>query len=276
MKKIITLVIALAGGAYAQAPVVVRNTDGVFLSAAPTGDCRQSYYNLVIDNSQNVWACNESVTGTGAWTAAGVGSVTGLSIASGKTLTVSNSMTLAAGADGQTWTFPSTSDTVMTLASAQTVTGVKTLELPVVADATDATKTAQFSLSGATTGTKSTLTFAQTVNRVITFPDAAITVPGTVTNNCATANACSATNVSATAKIVVGITAALNGASPAIATVTGMPAFTSSSSYVCTANVNSASASTHVLAVNYVSSSSVTFTGANGATDTVSYSCIGS
>lgn len=269
MKKLLfflTLALSL------NAQTVIRNGFTVFLSASPssTQDCRTQFFNEAIDSNSTIWVCNES---TGTWTA---NNSAGVSVAAGKLLTVSNSMTLAAGADGQTWTFPSTSDTVMTLASAQTVTGVKTLELPVVADATDATKTAQFSLSGATTGTKSTLTFAQTVNRVITFPDAAITVPGTVTNNCATANACSATNVSATAKIVVGITAALNGASPAIATVTGMPAFTSSSSYVCTANVNSASASTHVLAINYVSSSSVTFTGANGATDTVSYSCIGS
>ena len=150
-----------------------------------------------------------------------------------------------------------------------------TLELPLVADTTDPTKTVQFSLSGATTGTKTTVTAAQTANRVVTLPDASITIPGTVVNNCGTANACSATNVSATSKVVVGVSAALNGASPSIATITGMPAFTSSSTYVCTANVNSASASTHVLAINYVSSSSVTFTGANGATDTVSYLCIG-
>ncbi len=120
------------------------------------------------------------------------------------------------------------------------------------------------------------LTFAGTDGTTETFPSTSITVPGTVINNCGTANACSATNISPTSKIVVGVTAVLNGASPAIATVTGMPAFTSSSSYVCTANVNSASASTHVLAINYVSSSSVTFTAANGATDTVSYACIGS
>ncbi len=82
--------------------------------------------------------------------------------------------------------------------------------------------------------------------------------------NCGAASAC-----------VFGITGVLNGASPAVATVTAMPAFTSVSSYVCTANVNSASASTHVLAINYVSATSVTFTAANGSTDTVSYSCIG-
>lgn len=43
-----------------------------------------------------------------------------LTIADGKTLTASNTMTLAAGADSQTWTFPSTSDTVACLATAQT------------------------------------------------------------------------------------------------------------------------------------------------------------
>jgi hypothetical protein len=103
-----------------------------------------------------------------------------------------------------------------------------------------------------------------------------VAIPATVVNNCGTANACSATNISLPSKIVVGITAALNGASPAVAAVTAMPAFTSSTSYVCTANVNSASASTHVLAVNYVSATAVTFTGANGSTDTVSFICIGS
>lgn len=49
-----------------------------------------------------------------------------LAVADGKTFTVNNTMTLAAGADGQTWTFPSTSDTVAVLGTAQTFTAVKT------------------------------------------------------------------------------------------------------------------------------------------------------
>ncbi|MDE1868075.1 MAG: hypothetical protein KGI08_10265, partial [Thaumarchaeota archaeon] len=54
-----------------------------------------------------------------------------LTIADGKTLTASNTMTFAAGADGQTWTFPSSSDTVVTLGAAQTLTS-KTLTTPVI------------------------------------------------------------------------------------------------------------------------------------------------
>jgi len=54
-----------------------------------------------------------------------------LTIAEGKTLTVSNTMTFAAGADSQTWTFPSSSDTVVTLGATQTLTA-KTLTTPVI------------------------------------------------------------------------------------------------------------------------------------------------
>jgi hypothetical protein len=52
------------------------------------------------------------------WT---VGSGT-LTIAAAKTFTASNTMTLAAGADSQTFTFPSTTGTVATLAATQTLT----------------------------------------------------------------------------------------------------------------------------------------------------------
>jgi len=53
-----------------------------------------------------------------------------LTIADGKTLTVSNSLTLA-GTDGNTMTFPSGSDTVVTLGATQTLTS-KTLTSPVI------------------------------------------------------------------------------------------------------------------------------------------------
>lgn len=98
--------------------------------------------------------------------------------------------------------------------------------------------------------------------------------------NCGTANACSATTVlSPNAKVVIGKSAALDGASPAIATITGIsPAFTSSSSYICTATLNgtSAAGATGSLEINYVSSSSFTITAGNGVTATASYVCIGS
>ncbi len=93
--------------------------------------------------------------------------------------------------------------------------------------------------------------------------------------NCGTASACVPTNPVKQVKIVFGVTGVLDGMSPAVATVTAMPAFTSSTSYVCTANVNSASASTHVLAISYASATSVVFTAANGSTDTISWICVG-
>ncbi len=49
----------------------------------------------------------------------------GATVASGKLLTVSNTITFVA-TDGQTFTFPNGTSTVMTLASADTITGVKT------------------------------------------------------------------------------------------------------------------------------------------------------
>jgi hypothetical protein len=52
-------------------------------------------------------------------------SVSGLSVASGKTLTVNNSLTLA-GTDGTTMTFPATSQTIPGLAQNQTWTGQQT------------------------------------------------------------------------------------------------------------------------------------------------------
>ena len=104
---------------------VTKPFTGVFLTAAPTGDCRLQYYDAVIDNStQNAWVCNPS---TGVWTAEASASVV---VASGKILTISNTLTLA-GTDSTTMTFPGTSDTVVTLGATQVLTG-KTLTAPTV------------------------------------------------------------------------------------------------------------------------------------------------
>ena len=53
-----------------------------------------------------------------------------LTIANGKTLTISNTLTFA-GTDGQTFTFPNGSDTVVTLAATQTLSA-KTLTAPII------------------------------------------------------------------------------------------------------------------------------------------------
>ena len=59
----------------------------------------------------------------GFTTAAGTGTIT---VATGKTATVSNTLTLAAGADSQTFTFPSTSATIARTDAANTFTGTQT------------------------------------------------------------------------------------------------------------------------------------------------------
>lgn len=52
-------------------------------------------------------------------------------LTNGKTLAAQNTMTLAAGADGQTFTFPSSTDTIVGLAASQTLTN-KTLTSPTI------------------------------------------------------------------------------------------------------------------------------------------------
>lgn len=73
------------------------------------------------DTIVGVQAGTTDVQYTWANAATEVASLLGLSIDSGKTFTVSNTITLA-GTDGTTFTFPGTSDTVVTLAATQTLT----------------------------------------------------------------------------------------------------------------------------------------------------------
>jgi hypothetical protein len=136
------------------------------------------------------------------------------------------------------------------------------------ADATDGTKRVNFDVSGITTAT----------TRTVTLPDANITLNGVAVTNCLTGGAtCSGSTVSSTAKIVYGLSGALNGASPSVAAVTLGVTFTSSATYSCTAQLlgNSAAVAAGGLAIAYTSSSVITFTGANGASGTISYICIG-
>lgn len=88
--------------------------------------------------------------------------VNGLVIASGKTLTVNNTMTLAAGADGQTFTFPSTSATIARTDAAQTFSGANTFDTILTVSAAGAASTASELFSGALfTGGTATTTFPQ-------------------------------------------------------------------------------------------------------------------
>lgn len=76
-------------------------------------------------------------------------------------------------------------------------------------------------------------------------------------------------------KIVAGISSALNGASPAVTTVTGLGPYTSTSTFSCTANEEGTGASTAVLVTHNASTTSFTITGPNGATATVHWICAG-
>ncbi len=112
--------------------------------------------------------------------------------------------------------------------------------------------------------------------RTITFPDASITVSGAVAQSCATTTSCSHTNESTALKVVFG-SVALTSGSPSTAAVTGIsPAFTSSSTFHCTASdATTIANNVGVLTAGYVSGSAVTFTGPNTVTDSVRYVCVG-
>lgn len=104
-----------------------------------------------------------------------------LSIASGKTLTVSNSLTLA-GTDGQTMTFPSTSATIARTDAAQTFTGSQTIAALVgPVTVTEAVGSSALTLTGATqTSSFPALNITQTWNASgTTFGAAVVNITNT-------------------------------------------------------------------------------------------------
>jgi hypothetical protein len=143
-------------------------------------------------------------------------------------------------------------------------------------DGTDNTKQVVVDPSGNATGIAATLAFGATSARTATFPDATITVSGARNFNCGTT-----TTAACTAQIPPIIHTgqfALTSASPSVATITGLsPAFTSSSSYVCSLSPTGTTAAVAAggMAINYVSGSSFTVTGPNTVTTQANYVCIG-
>lgn len=82
------------------------------------------YIDQAATSSNTLWQC--TVAGNpGTWVGINAATVTGLSVAGGKTLTADNSITFA-GTDSTTMTFPSSSATVAGLAIAQTFTATQT------------------------------------------------------------------------------------------------------------------------------------------------------
>lgn len=141
---------------------------------------------------------------------------------------------------------------------------------------TDPTKVVSIDAAGNGTGIVQTLAFAATAARTATFPDAAITVSGATATNCGVAaGACTTTVVSPTLKIVMG-TATSTSATPSTVAITGMPAFTATTSYQCyAANATTVANVFAPLTAGYVSTTAVTFTGPNSLTDIIRWTCVG-
>lgn len=94
---------------------------------------------------------------------------------------------------------------------------------------------------------------------------------------CGTTTTCANTSELGTLRVVHG-SVALTSASPSQAVVTGIsPAFTSTSTYTCTASPEGTTAAVAAtgIAVSKTSSSSITLTGPNTVTTVVDYTCFG-
>ena len=92
--------------------------------------------------------------------------------------------------------------------------------------------------------------------------------------SCGTTSSCAATAIATTARIVYGSAPLVSG-TPSTVTITGIsPAFSSSSSYVCSATDVTA-ATSNLLSVANVSGSSFTITGPATNTNTINYICVG-
>lgn len=120
---------AVTPGSYTAANITVA-ADGSITAAANGSAGAASFATLTGGTNTGAamvvgTGASLAITGTGT---IGATTVTGFSPAGGKTLTVSNSLTLT-GTDATSFAFPATSDTVVTLAATQTLTN-KTLTAP--------------------------------------------------------------------------------------------------------------------------------------------------
>jgi hypothetical protein len=107
---------------------------------------------------------NQNTTGSAASCTGNSATVTGLSVVSGKTLTVNNSITVA-GTDSTTMTFPSTSATIARTDAANTFTGHQTIE---GVTSTGATGTGNFVFSASPTLTGTVAMASATLSGTIT------------------------------------------------------------------------------------------------------------
>lgn len=181
------------------------------------------------------------------WTVAYLGDV----VASGKKLTVSNSLTLA-GTDATTMTFPSSSSTVMTLASADTITGVKTFGA--------AGNVGKLVIAGTTSG--STILNATAIaSGTLTLPAATDTLVGKATTDVFTnKDLTSTTNTFPNGSLVQSV----SGSSSAVATGTTtipfddtIPQSTEGDQYLSVAITPKSTTNTLIIQVTMMLSNSV-------------------
>lgn len=130
-----------------------------------------------------------------------------------------------------------------------------------------------FNASGITATFTQTFAASATANRIATFPDASITVSGLAAYSCGTTTTCANTVVPAPHQIWGQV--ALSSGTPSTATVIGIsPAYTSTTSYQCTAT-DMTTATNNLLKITNSSTSSFTITGPATVTDLISYICVG-
>lgn len=290
--KALALAVFLVCCAFGQQILPVNQQQGSG-STPPAGNCAYAaqvgnFWNQIGGAANVSYICQQTGNGTlptFGWSpiqlqASGSGTTGTLTVASGKAAAINNSLTFA-GTDSTTMTFPTTSATIARTDAGQTFTGVDVftsptlntpnVTLPVIEDTTDTTKNVIFSISGGTTGVATTLSFAPTAARTVTFPNASITVPGIIVTGCGSSSSCaSPTTLSSTAKIVVGQIAF---SAATTATVTGIsPAFTAIGDFTCYASDPTHS---YTVTISNQSSSSFTITSGTSNSDTWNYQCVG-
>lgn len=199
------------------------------------------------------WQTGSSSLGQGAygWVPAQITTTSGggtLVIVAGKTFTVDKTLELD-GTDSTKFTFPATSDTVVTLGATQTLTA-KTLTTPTITAPVIATVT--------NTGTE-------------TLPSTTGGIPVVIAcgNTTTGSGTCANTTVGATSKVYFGNATLASNAQ----TVTISPGFTSSSTFQCVGNDQT----TRANPVQVVPASATTFTITNttGASDVIQWICVG-
>lgn len=208
-----------------------------------------------------------------------------LTIASGKTATVSNTLTFA-GTDATVMTFPTTSATIARSDAANTYTGVQTMTSPAITTpAFTGAFSGTYNLAGTPTVPTAGIGFTNATSGSITVaaPTGALATPtvslpaltGSLPTiyscgaSLAAAGACANTAI-ASPHFVVG-SFLLSGST---STVTGVsPAFTSATSWWCTANDITTRANP-VQAIP-ASASSFVITNTTGATDLIQVICFG-